>query len=97
MTSERRKSAAEPQHMCVCLGCSRRLCCQAFACTWPQGIWYCTAARVLYEGRPAWDSNHPEPDMAPEMYIPVVFVMWMNITALALLTGARMGLDVCHH
>lgn len=36
----------------------------------PQSIWYFGAARILYEGRPAWNSNEPLPDMSPAMFVP---------------------------
>uniref|UniRef100_A0A7S0RJJ5 Transmembrane protein 45B n=1 Tax=Chlamydomonas leiostraca TaxID=1034604 RepID=A0A7S0RJJ5_9CHLO len=61
-------------------------------CTWMQAIWYFACARILYEGRPAWDTMKPLPDMGPAMYVPVVFVMWMNILSfgmLALYLGMR--------
>jgi hypothetical protein len=59
------------------------------ACTHhpPQAASYLIGARVLYEGRPAWDTLKPVPDMAPAAFMPVVFVMWMNLLSLGMLLG----------
>eukprot|EP00967_Tisochrysis_lutea_P052970 scaffold65732_cov22-Tisochrysis_lutea.AAC.1 len=48
-----------------------------------QAIWYFACARFLYEDRLAWSTIPP--DMAPGMFVPVVFVGWMNTTGLGLL------------
>lgn len=53
----------------------------------PQAVWYFCCARILHEGRPAWDSMQPAPDMGPAMYVPVVYVLWMNILSVTLLSG----------
>jgi len=54
-------------------------------CMWMQAIWYFGCARVMYEHRTAWDELMPVRDMAPGMFVPVVFVMWMNVVSLLLL------------
>lgn len=59
--------------------------------TWMQAIWYFACARVLYESRPNWDTMKPVPDMGPAMYLPVVYVMWMNFLSLAML-GLYLGM-----
>eukprot|EP00200_Dunaliella_tertiolecta_P004878 CAMPEP_0202343338 /NCGR_PEP_ID=MMETSP1126-20121109/3501_1 /ASSEMBLY_ACC=CAM_ASM_000457 /TAXON_ID=3047 /ORGANISM="Dunaliella tertiolecta, Strain CCMP1320" /LENGTH=330 /DNA_ID=CAMNT_0048934391 /DNA_START=154 /DNA_END=1146 /DNA_ORIENTATION=+ len=57
--------------------------CARLFTTWMQAIWYFACARFLYEDRLAWSTIPP--DMAPGMFVPVVFVGWMNTTGLGLL------------
>ena len=45
------------------------------------------AARLLYEGRPAWNSTEPVPDMSPSMFVSVPYVFWMNFTSLVMFLG----------
>jgi hypothetical protein len=56
-------------------------------CTYLQAIWYFGAARLLFEGRTAWNTTEPMPDMSPAMFVPVPFVFWMNFTSLTMFLG----------
>ncbi|MEW5311383.1 MAG: hypothetical protein WDW38_003104 [Sanguina aurantia] len=46
-----------------------------------QGVSYLLVSRVLFEGRAAWQSEDPA-DMAPSMFVPVLFIMWLQLTSL---------------
>jgi len=61
--------------------------CGRVYCTYLQAIWYFGAARLLFEGRTAWNTTEPMPDMSPAMFVPVPFVFWMNFTSLTMFLG----------
>lgn len=56
--------------------------CGRVYCTYMQAVWFFSTAHILYEGRIAWDSRHPLPDMAPAAFVPVPFVFLMNCMSL---------------
>lgn len=64
------------------MSCLRRV-----YCTYMQAIWYFGAAHILHEGRVAWDTRHPLPDMAPAAFVPVPFVFLMNVCSLCMFLG----------
>lgn len=65
----------------------RMYCLRRVYCTYMQAIWYFGAAHILHEGRVAWDTRHPLPDMAPAAFVPVPFVFLMNVCSLCMFLG----------
>lgn len=52
--------------------------CGRVASAYLQAIWFLVAARIIFEGRPAWDVGGPgkspwKNDIAPAMYCPLIF------------------------
>lgn len=56
-------------------------------CSFLLAIWFFGIARILYEGRPAWSTTEPLPDMSPAMFVPVPFVFWMNFTSVFMIVA----------